>query len=243
MKNYSNRRPLPSWHDFEQIIYDELSSILQKSEGRSLLMNRRLGSDTSTEADILYCGKVRDKTTAIIIECKNRRIVVKDKAILLPKDGETNGWENITPTLHRKAIDARKNLGFIEVRFLVVGAMQTEFLEKTTPDCIVVGQRIEAWIKGSNKVQQFKNLQEAWCELTQDIEPLAANSETLNRLRSLPEFAPWKTNKAVLAREKQKILDEIAYEVEDRRDDLREKNRIIRQIVAEIEDGWCYPDE
>lgn len=210
-------------------------------------MNRRLGTNQSTEADILYGGKIGGDAAAIIVECKNRPIKVVGKAILLPKGDTEDTAMNITSSLARKALDARNNLGIRQVRFLVVGSTQTEFIQQTKPGCIVVGQRVEAWIRGSTKVQQFHGLQEAWRELTKGFEPLPLDSQALSLLRSLPKFTPWASREAIEARERQREEDSHAsesfYYEKARLDEMREQGNFLRQKEADIEDGWYYPDD
>jgi hypothetical protein len=97
-------------------------------------------------------------------------------------------------------MDAKINLGFRQVRFLVVGATQTGFCHRISSECLVVGQQVHAWIQDSNEVQQYVHLEEAWRELTDGIEPISSNSNEFERLCSLPQFAPWAEPKAVDAR-------------------------------------------
>jgi hypothetical protein len=78
---------LPAWHQFELIVRDALIPHLPGGDYAGILLNRRLGNEHATEADLLYAGTKEGRTVAVIVECKNRPIEASGCTIHLPTRG------------------------------------------------------------------------------------------------------------------------------------------------------------
>jgi hypothetical protein len=191
MSKAFNGDGIPAWHRFELIILDALRPQLPGGNSAGIILNRRLGHERATEADLLYAGTKNGRNVVVIIECKNRPITVSDSTIELPsRDGETS--EDLMEQLARKEHDARTFLGFEEIFFIVVGSTKLHFRQRVAPNIFVVGQPIALWVDPTSE-QDFSNLISTWHEVVRGIEPLLLDSVDYAKLRDLPRFVPWDT--------------------------------------------------
>jgi hypothetical protein len=159
-----------------------------------LLLNRRLGHESATEADLLYAGTTEGRSVAVIVECKNRPIEVSGCKIILPsKDSEIP--LDLMANLERKAHHAQTLLGFEDIRFIVVGCTRASFAVRVTPDIFAVGQPIAKWSDSTDE-QDFSPLISTWLKAINGIEALRLDSADYAKLRDLPKFAPWDTVEA-----------------------------------------------
>lgn len=185
---------LPAWHRFELIVRDALMAHLPGGDYAGILLNRRLGHEHATEADLLYSGTTEGRRVAVIIECKNRPIEVSGCKIYLPsKDSETP--IDLMVNIELKAHDARTFLGFEDIRFIIVGCTRVPFSARVTPEIFAVGQPIAKW-SDSTVEQDFSPLISTWLETINGIEALRLDSADYAKLRDLPKFAPWDTVEA-----------------------------------------------
>jgi hypothetical protein len=185
---------LPAWHRFELIVRDALKPHLPGGDYAGILLNRRLGHERATEADLLYAGTTEGKNVAVIVECKNRPIEASGCTIHLPSKN-SEAPIDLMANLELKAHHARTLLGFDDVRFIVVGCTEMPFSVRITPDIFAVGQPI---VKrpDSTAEQDFSPLVSTWLETINGIEALRLDSEAYAKLRNLPKFAPWDTAEA-----------------------------------------------
>jgi hypothetical protein len=184
----------PAWHQFELIVRDALKTHLPGGDYAGLLLNRRLGHESASEADLLYAGTTEGKNVAVIVECKNRPIEASGCTIHLPSRN-SEAPIDLMASLELKAHHARTLLGIEHVRFMVVGCTKTPFSVRITPDIFAVGQPIARW-SDSTAEQDFSPLISTWLETINGIEALRLDSEAYAKLRNLPKFAPWDTVEA-----------------------------------------------
>ncbi len=184
----------PAWHQFELMVRDALKPHLPGGDYAGLLLNRRLGHESATEADLLYAGTTEGRSVAVIIECKNRPIEVSGCKILLPSRDSEIPFD-LMANLELKAHHARTLLGFKNVRFVVVGCTRASFAVRVTHAIFAVGQPIASW-SDSTAEQDFSPLISTWLEAINGIEALRLDSADYAKLKDLPKFAPWDTVEA-----------------------------------------------
>ena len=225
MSKAFNGYAIPAWHQFELIILDAIRPQLPRGNSAGIILNRRLGHEHATEADLLYAGTKSGRNVGVIIECKNRPITVSDSTIELPsRDGETS--EDLLEQLARKEHDARKFLGFEEIFFIVVGSTELHFRKRVTPNIFVVGQPIAMWVDPTSE-QDFSNLIATWQEVVNGIEPLLLDSVDYAKIRDMPRFVPWDTV------EREELMQDI---------ELDRKNCEVDYVTREIRDNNGYGD-
>jgi hypothetical protein len=203
-------------------------------------MNRRLGHERATEADLLYAGTADGRDVLVIVECKNRPIEVSGTTILLP-EREGDAPTDLMRQLELKKHHARILLGYHDIRFLVVGCTRSAFSTRVTSDVFAVGQPIAKWSDTTTE-QDFSPITSTWPHIVHGVEALDLNSSVYLRLRNLPRFTPWDTIQSDQLRrdlEAERLDCWLAY-LQREAELNSDYQDWLQQFANDREEGWFY---